>query len=325
MARTGAPVREPRRASAGEKSPSSAMATYSRGAIIRNASALTTTDSTTTDERTAGPAGPSIARPGPPCQLRRADGRPDRHEIEKRGRGGGIRQRHDSGAEGEGSRHCAGGVSYLAGHPARLPEAPEGEEHGHEPEPEGLARRRRARASGEEGYEVADASLAGEKRRPDQPGDRGNLQRRQRVQDARADPQTRQAGSGQDPDRRERDRLLVPGARRPEDDHVRGRADGDRGGDSRVHDEKGLPAVEERGAVAEGRPQVDGEASGPGISGGELSESERPRKDQRAGRQPEPQRPPGRRQRPDQLRRRQEDADPDRMADDERGGGPDAE
>jgi hypothetical protein len=97
------------------------------------------------------------------------------------------------------------------------------------------------------------------------------------------------------------------------------------GRDARIHDEDALPSVEKRDAFAPGPPQIDVGASRLRISPRELPERERAGQDQRAVRQPEAERKRGRTERPDQLRGRQKDPDADRVTDDERRRGPEAE
>ena len=88
--------------------------------------------------------------------------------------------------------------------------------------------------------------------------------------------------------------------------------------DARIHDEKALPAVEKRDALAPGLPQIHVRASRLRVTSGELAERERAGENQRAAREPEPERQRGRAERADQLRGRQKDSDADRVADDER-------
>src|SRR5262249_37752925 len=98
-----------------------------------------------------------------------------------------------------------------------------------------------------------------------------------------------------------------------------------RRGDPRIHHEQALPAVEERDAPAPDLPQIDVEAARLGISGRQLAEGQGAGEDERAAGEPETEDEPRRAQRADQLRGGEEDADTDRVPDDERRRRPESE
>ena len=130
---------------------------------------------------------------------------------------------------------------------------------------------------------------------------------------------------GQDPHGGQGDPSLVARRLRKDGDHVAGEARGEPRGDAGIQNEEALPAVQESGPLAPGFAQIDVEAAALGPPRRELSEGQRTREDEGACAEPEAESQRRRGERPDRLRGRQEDADADRVSDDERGGGRESE
>ena len=129
----------------------------------------------------------------------------------------------------------------------------------------------------------------------------------------------------EDPDGGERDPPFAARGLRKDGGHVPREARGEPRGDAGIQDEEALPAVEESGPLAPCFAQVDVEASALGPARRELSEGQRTREDEGASAEPEAESQRRRGERADRLRGCQEDADADRVSDDERGGGRESE
>ena len=167
--------------------------------------------------------------------------------------------------------------------------------------------------------------VADRERQQNHGAERQDFQHRQQPQDPRAQPQPRHAEKRQEPDQAGRDPALLARGARKEKDGVLSSPRGQRRRHSRIQDEEALPAIQKRDPLSPGLPKVDVETAGLRKARGELAERERTRQDEGAAKEPETERQGRRRERADQLRRRQEDPYADRMADHERCRGPEPE
>jgi hypothetical protein len=123
--------------------------------------------------------------------------------------------------------------------------------------------------------------------------------------------------SAKQPDRGEGEPALASRGRRLEHDEILRESQRQCRRDARVHDQKALPPVEKRDALAPGLPEIDVRTSPLREPPRELAERERARENERAAGEPEAQGQRGRAERPDELRGRQKDPDADRMTDHE--------
>ncbi len=228
-----------------------------------------------------------------------------------------IHERQASHTKRERAGQRAPRVAHLSRDTARFPETREREEHADQTESQRLDESRRAQTRARRRFEVRPAPIAYREGDDDDGGKRQQLERRHQTENSGAEPETSHVHESQGPDRRDCDPPLRAGRGGPEDDEVLRRAGRQCGRHGGIHHEERLPAIEKCNPLSPRFAQIDVGTSRVRESRGQLPERQGSCQHNRAADDPQAERENRGCQGADQVRRRQEDADADGVADDQ--------
>jgi len=155
--------------------------------------------------------------------------------------------------------------------------------------------------------------------------ERAKLEDGEQPEHAGTDPQPHHVERRNEPDDAHSEPSLLPSRVGPDHDEVLRRPGGKCRREAGIHDEQRLPAVQESDAPAPPFTQVDVETARLRILRREFAEGQGPGKDEGCAAKPEAEGQRWRGEGTNELRRREKDADSNRVADDKRSRRPETE